>query len=110
MPSESGNVYGMTILSPIVDDPHAKISHDLQLRMYLGTMARNENDPFANVTSTHLTRLTVMNDVVYLGMSASEEHLSKTLQVIPYRALRERLFLHFLRRREIAFAIPRPGG
>lgn len=75
MPNKSGNVYGLTILSPIINDPHASISHDLQLRMYLGTMARDERSPFAKLSSTHMARLTVMNDVVYVGMPACEEHL-----------------------------------
>jgi hypothetical protein len=75
MANQSGSVYGLTILSPIIDDPHAKISHDLQLRMYLGVMPRDEHSPFARVASTHMARLTVMNDVVYVGMPACEEHL-----------------------------------
>ncbi len=75
MPNESGSVYGLTILSPIIDDPHARISHDLQLRMHLGALPRGEDSPFAKVSSTHMARLTVMNDVVYVGMPACEEHL-----------------------------------
>jgi hypothetical protein len=75
MPNKSGSVYGLTILSPIIDDPHADISHDLQLRMILGGMARDAGSPFAKVDSTHLCRLTVLNDVVYVGMPACEEHL-----------------------------------
>jgi hypothetical protein len=75
MPNKSGSVYGLTILSPIIDDPHASISHDLQLRMYLGALPRDQRGPFAKVTSTHLARLTVMNDVVFVGSPAVEEHL-----------------------------------
>lgn len=75
MPNKSGSVYGLTILSPIIEDPHASISHDLQLRILLGTMHRDERSPFARIDSTHLARLTVMNDVIYVGMPACEEHL-----------------------------------
>jgi hypothetical protein len=75
MPNKSGGVYGLTILSPIIDDPHAGVSHDLQLRIILGTMPRDADSPFAKVNSTHLCRLTVLNDVVYVGMPACEEHL-----------------------------------
>lgn len=75
MPNKSGNVYGLTILCPIVNDPHASISHDLQLRMILGAMPRDQESPFAKVDSTHLCRLTVLNDVIYVGMPACEEHL-----------------------------------
>jgi len=75
MANKSGSVYGLTILSPIIDDPHAAISHDLQLRMYLGALKRDESAPFAKVTGTHMARLTVMNDVVFVGHPAIEEHL-----------------------------------
>jgi len=74
MPNQSGSVYGLTILSPILDDPHAKVSHDLQIRMYLGGL-KDERSPFAKVSSTHMARLAVLNDVVYVGMPACEEHL-----------------------------------
>ena len=75
MANKSGSVYGLTVLSPIIDDPHAAISHDLQLRMYLGALKRDETGPFAKVTGTHMARLTVMNDVVFVGHPAIEEHL-----------------------------------
>ncbi|MFL6351858.1 MAG: hypothetical protein ACJ74Z_08420 [Bryobacteraceae bacterium] len=75
MASKSGSVYGLTILSPIIDDPHASISHDLQLRMYLGALKRDERSPFAKVTSTHVARLAVMNDVVFVGSPSKEQHL-----------------------------------
>ncbi len=75
MPSKSGSVYGLTILSPIIDDPHVEISHDLQIRIYLGGLERNQNSPFAKVTSTHLARLAVMNDVVFVGSPSKEDHL-----------------------------------
>ena len=75
MPNQSGSVYGLTILSPIVNDPHASVSHDLQLRIILGTMPRGQESPFAKVNSTHMCRLTVMNDVIYVGMPSCEEHL-----------------------------------
>ena len=75
MANQSGSVYGLTILSPIIDDPHADISHDLHLRMYLGALPRDERAPFAKVTSTHIARLVVMDDVIYVGMPSCEEHL-----------------------------------
>ncbi|HEY3940492.1 MAG TPA: hypothetical protein VGL97_23895 [Bryobacteraceae bacterium] len=75
MPSKSGSVYGLTILSPIIDDPHAEISHDLQLRIYLGGLKRDERSPFAKVTGTHIARLCVLNDVVFVGSPSKEEHL-----------------------------------
>ena len=75
MPNQSGNIYGLTILSPIINDPKESVSHDLQIRMYLGGLTQDERSPFARVTSTHMARLAVLNDVVYVGMPACEEHL-----------------------------------
>ena len=47
MPNESGNVYGLTILSPIIDDEKATPSHDLQIRKYLAELPTREDSPFA---------------------------------------------------------------
>jgi hypothetical protein len=77
MPNQSGSVYGLTILSPIKDDPQAEISHNLAIRMYLSTLPRHRNSPFAKVSSTHFARLVVMDDVVYEGMPSCEEHLKR---------------------------------
>jgi hypothetical protein len=75
MPNQSGSVYGLTILSPIKQDPHLKISHSLAIRMYLQGLPQDRRSPFARVSSTHMARLVVMDDVVYVGMPACEEHL-----------------------------------
>ena len=75
MPNESGKVYGLTILSPIIDDKNATPSHDLQIRKYLAGLPTNEESPFALAPGTHLARLVVMDDVIYVGMPACEEHL-----------------------------------
>src|SRR5271170_1201677 len=75
MANESGNVYGLTILSPIIDDENATPSHDLQIRKYLASLPTGEESPFALAPSTHLARLVVMDDVIYVGMPACEEHL-----------------------------------
>ena len=48
MPNQSGSVYGLTILSPIIDDPKATPSHDLQIREYLAKLAHGEDSPFAH--------------------------------------------------------------
>jgi hypothetical protein len=68
-------MYGLTILSPIIDDPKIKISHDTALRMYLQNMHRHARSPFAKVSGTHICRLVVMDDVVFVGSPAREEHL-----------------------------------
>jgi hypothetical protein len=75
MSNESGKVYGLTILSPIIDDDQATPSHDLQIRKYLASLPTNEESPFALAPGTHLARLVVMDDVIYVGMPACEEHL-----------------------------------
>ena len=75
MPNKNGSVYGLTILSPIIDDESAIPSHDLQIREYLATLPTGEESPFALAPGTHLARLVVMDDVIYVGMPACEEHL-----------------------------------
>jgi hypothetical protein len=75
MANKNGSVYGLTILSPIIDDEKATPSHDLQIRNYLSGLSTREDSPFARAPGTHLARLVVMDDVVYVGMPACEEHL-----------------------------------
>ena len=88
MPNQNGSVYGLTILSPIIDDDKATPSHDLQIRRYLAALHTDERSPFAlwqeshpnslqdSRPGTHLARLVVMDDVIYVGMPACEEHLN----------------------------------
>ena len=51
-------------------------SHDLQIREYLAELPTGEESPFALAPGTHLARLVVMDDVIYVGMPACEEHLN----------------------------------
>jgi hypothetical protein len=75
MPNKNGSVYGLTVLSPIIDDEKATPSHDLQIRNYLAHLSTREESPFAQAPGTHLARLVVMDDVIYVGAPACEEHL-----------------------------------
>src|ERR1700751_6021264 len=75
MPNQNGSVYGLTILSPIIDDEKATPSHDLQIRSYLAQLPNREGSPFAMAPATHLARLVGMDDVIYVGMPSCEEHL-----------------------------------
>jgi hypothetical protein len=75
MANTNGSVYGLTILSPIIDDAKATPSHDLQIRAYLAELSTREDSPFALAPGTHLARLVVMDDVIYVGMPSCEEHL-----------------------------------
>ena len=75
MANKSGRVYGLTLLCPIINDERAVPSHDLQIRQYLATLPTGEGSPFAIAPNTHLARLVVMDDVIYVGVPATEEHL-----------------------------------
>jgi hypothetical protein len=75
MPSQSGKVYGLTLLCPILDDPTAIPSHDLQIRGHLAELSTGPDSPFAIAPGTHLARLVVLDDVIYVGMPAREDHL-----------------------------------
>ena len=75
MANQSGQVYGLTILSPIIEDNRLDICHSMDLRWYLGHLPRDHKSPFARISSTYLARLVVMDDVVYVGAPACEEHL-----------------------------------
>ncbi|WP_433964193.1 hypothetical protein [Tunturiibacter gelidiferens] len=82
MPNQNGKVYGLTILSPIIDDEEATPSHDLQIRNYLAKLPTDERSPFALAPATHLARLVVMDDVIYVGMPACEEHLKSKYLIL----------------------------
>jgi hypothetical protein len=75
MANQSGQIYGLTILSPILESDHIDIGHATALRWYLANLPRNHTSPFARLSSTHFARLVVMDDVVYVGAPACEEHL-----------------------------------
>jgi hypothetical protein len=75
MANQSGNVYGLTILSPIKKDRVDPISHSLAIRTHLQTLPVDGAGPFGRVPSTHMARLVVLDDVVYFGMPSCEEHL-----------------------------------
>ena len=75
MPNQSGNLYGLTILSPIIDDVGATPSHDIQIRKFLASLPTDCSSPFARAPYTHLCRLAVMDDVIYVGRPSCEEHL-----------------------------------
>jgi hypothetical protein len=81
MANQSGSVYGLTILSPIINDDSLDVSHSVAIRCYLAGMARDEKSAFATVSSTHLARLVVLDDVVFVGHPAIEEHLKSSYLV-----------------------------
>jgi len=75
MANKNGRVFGLTLLCPILNDEQATPSHDLQIRYYLASLPTDGASPFAIAPNTHLARLVVMDDVIYVGHPAVEEHL-----------------------------------
>ena len=75
MPNKSGTIYGLTILSPIEHEGHIETSHSLAIRQYLHTLPADGRGPFGKVSSTHMARLVVLDDVEYFGMPSCEDHL-----------------------------------
>jgi hypothetical protein len=75
MANVSNKVYGLTILSPIIEDNRLDICHSMELRWYLSQLPRDCQSPFAQLSSTYLARLVVMDDVVFVGHPAKEDHL-----------------------------------
>src|SRR5260370_41121692 len=74
MSNQSGQTYGLTVLSPIIeDDSSIDVCHATERRWYLARV--KDQDCFAKIDSTHLARLVVMDDVVFVGAPACEEHL-----------------------------------
>ena len=82
MANQSGSIYGLTLLCPILEDENARPSHDLQIRDYLSKLTIDSTSPFAVAPGTHLARLVVMDDVIYVGMPACEEHLRSKYLVL----------------------------
>ncbi|HZS52890.1 MAG TPA: hypothetical protein VFA65_00700 [Bryobacteraceae bacterium] len=75
MANVSGSTYGLTILSPIKEDNQLDLCHSMELRWYLSQLPRDHRSPFAQLSDTYLARLVVMDDVVFVGHPACEEHL-----------------------------------
>lgn len=75
MGNVSGSTYGLTILSPIIEDNRLDICHSMELRWYLSQLPRDHRSPFATLSSTYLARLVVLDDVVFVGHPAHEDHL-----------------------------------
>lgn len=81
MPDKSGQISGLTVLSPIKIAPHLCVWHEEQLRGLLKEMARDEHSPFAQLRTTHLCRLQLLEDVVFMGNPAEYEQLASSYLV-----------------------------
>lgn len=75
MPNQSGNSYGLTVLSPIINGSDNNQSFSAILRDKLQNLPLNSASPMAKVANTYLCRFYVLNDVFYQGKPAKEEHL-----------------------------------
>src|SRR5580693_3387966 len=75
MANQNGQIYGLTILSPIIQGDSKDLTHATAIRWYLAHQPRDRRSPLAKVIGTHQARLVVMDDVVYVGAPACEEHL-----------------------------------
>jgi hypothetical protein len=73
--NQSGQIYGLTALSPIIEEDSIDVYHAGALREFLADLPRDHRSPFARISSTHFARLVVMDDVVFVGAPACEEHL-----------------------------------
>jgi hypothetical protein len=75
MPDQNGSIYGLTVLSPVTRGREAA------LRQYLAALPRDRTSPFTRVAGTHMCRLVVMDDVVFVGAPARQEHLKSAYLV-----------------------------
>lgn len=75
MANKSGNAYGLTVLSPIINGSQNNDSYAAHVRERLQKLELNENSPMSAVPNTYLCRFYVLNDVFYQGSPAREEHL-----------------------------------
>lgn len=62
----SGQVYALTVLTPILD------GHETELAEYLDTLPAGEQSPLARVPGTHFARWVIIGDVVYEGLEQEE--------------------------------------
>lgn len=73
--NKSGNAYGLTLLCPIINGFENDISFSALTRDRLQKLPLNTESPMAKVPNTYLCRFYVLNDVMYQGKPAREEHL-----------------------------------
>lgn len=78
MSDKSGQISGLTVLSPVKIAPHLCVWHEEQLRGVLKEMGRDERSPFAQIRNTHLCRLQLLEDVVFMNNPAKYEQLASS--------------------------------
>jgi hypothetical protein len=88
MANKSGNAYALTLLCPILQGLPKKAPEGMNDQTYadlsryqLQQLAVNEESLMAGVPNTYLSRLFVLNDVLYQGRPAILEHLKSNYLV-----------------------------
>lgn len=64
MANESGNAYGLTVLSPIKNGHMDEIEYADDTRIRIQSLGLNEDSLMAKVPNTYLARLFILNDVM----------------------------------------------
>ena len=75
MENSSGQAYGLTVLSPIRNGPEQGPSHADHIRAVLAGFESGAESPLAQVNTTHMARLAVLDDVFYQAHPAAQDHL-----------------------------------
>ena len=75
MGNNSGQTYGLTVLSPIRNGPEQGPSHADLVRAVLAGFDGGAGSPLAEVGTTHMARLAVLDDVFYQAAPAAQDHL-----------------------------------
>ncbi len=75
MSNRFGQAYGLTVLSPILNDSDEHgIARDVALRAVLRSFNDAPESPFARVPTTHLARWTVIDDAPFESIPAKVDH------------------------------------
>ena len=75
MKNSSGNAYGLTVLSPIRNGPEQGPSYADHVRARLAEFGFGAASPLAQVGTTHMARLAVLDDVFYQAYPAAHDSL-----------------------------------
>lgn len=75
MSNRFGQAYGLTVLSPILNDSDEKgIARDVVLRAVLRSYNDAPESPFARVPTTHLARWTIIDEAPFESIPAKVDH------------------------------------
>lgn len=75
MKNKTGNVYGLTLMCPILSDPTRRPTHVEEIREVLAGLPNFELSPLARIPTIHMARFFVVRNFPYAGYPAEEDHL-----------------------------------